>query len=65
MAVIGIELGTTNSLGAYWKDGTVHLIPMEFQGSGPQQHQGALQNFEGGSKNNSKRLTFPKKEVVV
>ena len=29
MAVIGIDLGTTNSLGAYWKDGTVHLIPME------------------------------------
>lgn len=29
MAVIGIDLGTTNSLGAYWKGGTVHLIPME------------------------------------
>ena len=29
MAVIGIDLGTTNSLGAYWKDGTVQLIPME------------------------------------
>ena len=29
MAVIGIDLGTTNSLGAYWKDGGVHLIPME------------------------------------
>lgn len=29
MAVIGIDLGTTNSLGAYWKDGAVHLIPME------------------------------------
>lgn len=29
MAVIGIDLGTTNSLGAYWQDGTSHLIPME------------------------------------
>ncbi len=29
MAVIGIDLGTTNSLGAYWKDGMVHWIPME------------------------------------
>ncbi len=29
MAVIGIDLGTTNSLGAYWKDGRVRLIPME------------------------------------
>ena len=29
MAIIGIDLGTTNSLGAYWKDGSVHLIPME------------------------------------
>lgn len=29
MAVIGIDLGTTNSLGAYWKDGAAHLIPME------------------------------------
>ena len=29
MAVIGIDLGTTNSLGAYWKDGGVHRIPME------------------------------------
>nr|WP_296487270.1 Hsp70 family protein [uncultured Acetatifactor sp.] len=29
MAVIGIDLGTTNSLGAYWKDGEVQLIPME------------------------------------
>ena len=28
MAVIGIDLGTTNSLGAYWK-GRVYLIPME------------------------------------
>lgn len=27
MAVIGIDLGTTNSLAAYWKDGSVHLIP--------------------------------------
>lgn len=32
MAVIGIDLGTTNSLGAYWKDGTAHLIPMEDEG---------------------------------
>ena len=29
MAVIGIDLGTTNSLGAYWKDGAVCLIPMD------------------------------------
>ncbi len=29
MAVNGIDLGTTNSLGAYWKDGRVQLIPME------------------------------------
>ena len=29
MAVIGIDLGTTNSLGAYWKDGKVQMIPME------------------------------------
>ncbi len=29
MAVIGIDLGTTNSLGAYWKDGKAHLIPMD------------------------------------
>lgn len=29
MAIIGIDLGTTNSLGAYWKDGKVQLIPME------------------------------------
>ncbi len=29
MAGIGIDLGTTNSLGAYWKDGRVQLIPME------------------------------------
>lgn len=28
MAVIGIDLGTTNSLAAYWKDGKVRLIPM-------------------------------------
>ena len=28
MAVIGIDLGTTNSLAAYWKDGEVRLIPM-------------------------------------
>lgn len=27
MAVIGIDLGTTNSLAAYWKDGEAHLIP--------------------------------------
>lgn len=27
MAIIGIDLGTTNSLAAYWKDGQVHLIP--------------------------------------
>lgn len=27
MAVIGIDLGTTNSLAAYWKDGKAHLIP--------------------------------------
>lgn len=27
MAVIGIDLGTTNSLAAYWKDGQVHFIP--------------------------------------
>lgn len=27
MAVIGIDLGTTNSLAAYWKDGEVKLIP--------------------------------------
>lgn len=32
MAVIGIDLGTTNSLGAYWKDGRVHLIPMGEEG---------------------------------
>ena len=29
MAVIGIDLWITNSLGAYWKDGRVQLIPME------------------------------------
>lgn len=27
MAVIGIDLGTTNSLAAYWKDEQVHFIP--------------------------------------
>lgn len=27
MAVIGIDLGTTNSLAAYWKDGRVEFIP--------------------------------------
>lgn len=26
MAVLGIDLGTTNSLAAYWQDGKVHLI---------------------------------------
>lgn len=26
MTIIGIDLGTTNSLGAYWKDGKPHLI---------------------------------------
>ena len=26
MAVIGIDLGTTNSLAAYWKDGRAELI---------------------------------------
>lgn len=29
MAIIGIDLGTTNSLAAYWTDGSVHLIPDE------------------------------------
>lgn len=29
MAVIGIDLGTTNSLAAYWADGRVHFIPDE------------------------------------
>ena len=29
MAVIGIDLGTTNSLVAYWKDGKACLIPDE------------------------------------
>ncbi|MBO5524014.1 MAG: Hsp70 family protein [Roseburia sp.] len=29
MAVIGIDLGTTNSLAAYWKDGEARLIPDE------------------------------------
>lgn len=27
MTIIGIDLGTTNSLGAYWRDGKAHLIP--------------------------------------
>lgn len=27
MAIIGIDLGTTNSLAAYWKDGKAELIP--------------------------------------
>lgn len=27
MTIIGIDLGTTNSLAAYWKDGKSHLIP--------------------------------------
>lgn len=30
MAVIGIDLGTMNSLGTYWKDRRVYLIPMEY-----------------------------------
>lgn len=30
MAVIGIDLGTTNSLACVWKDGTCVLIPNEF-----------------------------------
>lgn len=29
MAVLGIDLGTTNSLAAYWQDGKVHLITDE------------------------------------
>ena len=29
MAVIGIDLGTTNSLAAYWKDGTVQFVSDE------------------------------------
>lgn len=29
MAVLGIDLGTTNSLAAYWQDGKVHLISDE------------------------------------
>ena len=29
MSVIGIDLGTTNSLAAYWADGRVHFIPDE------------------------------------
>lgn len=29
MAMIGIDLGTTNSLAAYWKDGQVQFIPDE------------------------------------
>lgn len=30
MAIIGIDLGTTNSLGAVYKDGKVHLIPNRY-----------------------------------
>ncbi len=30
MAVIGIDLGTTNSLGAVFRDGQVELIPNRF-----------------------------------
>ena len=30
MAIIGIDLGTTNSLAAYFKDGESVLIPNEF-----------------------------------
>ena len=30
MAIIGIDLGTTNSLGAVWKDGSCRLIPNAF-----------------------------------
>ena len=30
MAIIGIDLGTTNSLGAVYKDGQVHLIPNRY-----------------------------------
>lgn len=30
MTTIGIDLGTTNSLGAYWLDGKAHLIPNVF-----------------------------------
>jgi molecular chaperone DnaK (HSP70) len=26
MTIIGIDLGTTNSLGAFWKNGKPHLI---------------------------------------
>ena len=29
MSVIGIDLGTTNSLAAYWADGRVHFVPDE------------------------------------
>ena len=29
MAVLGIDLGTTNSLAAYWEDGKVHLVTDE------------------------------------
>ncbi len=32
MAIIGIDLGTTNSLASYWKDGCVHFIPLNSDG---------------------------------
>ncbi len=32
MAIIGIDLGTTNSLASYWKDGCAHLIPLNCDG---------------------------------
>ncbi|MDE5698463.1 MAG: Hsp70 family protein [Lachnospiraceae bacterium] len=30
MAIIGIDLGTTNSLASVWRDGKIHLIPNSF-----------------------------------